>query len=202
MASASVEGTSDRPVVTGTTPPTGRSASCPAVSARRCRWATREPARLWPLDPRPKPGAASGRTVALAGGSMYAQYRVANATSCLVLPQGTSAKEGASSFVNPLTALGMVETMRREGRRGLVHTAAASNLGQMLVKLCLEGRCAARHHRSQARAGGVAASRWAPRTSAIPACPPSWGTSSPLSPRRPPPWASTRREEASSSAKS
>ena len=69
---------------------------------------------------------------------MYAQYRVANATSCLVLPQGTSAKEGASSFVNPLTALGMVETMRREGHSGLVHTAAASNLGQMLVKLCLE----------------------------------------------------------------
>jgi len=69
---------------------------------------------------------------------MYAQYRVVNASSCLVLPQGTSAKEGASSFVNPLTALGMVETMRREGHSGLVHTAAASNLGQMLVKLCLE----------------------------------------------------------------
>jgi hypothetical protein len=69
---------------------------------------------------------------------MYAQYRVASASSCLVLPPGTSAKEGASSFVNPLTVLGMVETMRREGHSGLVHTAAASNLGQMLVKLCLE----------------------------------------------------------------
>jgi len=69
---------------------------------------------------------------------MYAQYRVVNASLCLVLPEGTSAKEGASSFVNPLTALGMVETMRREGHQGLVHTAAASNLGQMLVKLCLE----------------------------------------------------------------
>jgi hypothetical protein len=54
------------------------------------------------------------------------------------LPDSISAKEGASSFVNPLTALGMVETMRREGHQGLVHTAAASNLGQMLVKLCLE----------------------------------------------------------------
>ena len=63
---------------------------------------------------------------------MYAQYRVASASSCLVLPPGTSAKEGASSFVNPLTALGMVETMRSEGHTALVHTAAASNLGQML----------------------------------------------------------------------
>ena len=69
---------------------------------------------------------------------MYAQFRVASGSSCLVLPPGTSAVEGASSFVNPLTALGMIETMRREGHSGLVHTAAASNLGQMLVKLCLE----------------------------------------------------------------
>jgi NADPH:quinone reductase-like Zn-dependent oxidoreductase len=79
-----------------------------------------------------------GRTVAVAGGSMYSQYRAVSVSSCLALPPGTSAKEGASSFVNPLTALGMFETMRREGHRGLVHTASASNLGQMLVKLCLE----------------------------------------------------------------
>jgi threonine dehydrogenase-like Zn-dependent dehydrogenase len=67
---------------------------------------------------------------------MYTQYRVVDATACLVLPEGATAKDGASSFVNPLTALGMVETMRREGHSALVHTAAASNLGQMLVKLC------------------------------------------------------------------
>jgi NADPH:quinone reductase-like Zn-dependent oxidoreductase len=79
-----------------------------------------------------------GRTVAVAGGSMYSQYRAVRASSCLVLPPGTTARQGASSFVNPLTALGMIETMRREGHKGLVHTAAASNLGQMLVKLCLE----------------------------------------------------------------
>jgi NADPH:quinone reductase len=79
-----------------------------------------------------------GRTVAIAGGSMYAQYRAVDVSACLVLPEGTTAREGASSFVNPLTALGMVETMRREGHSGLVHTAAASNLGQMLVKLCVE----------------------------------------------------------------
>lgn len=79
-----------------------------------------------------------GRTVSVAGGSMYSQYRAVDAASCLVLPEGTPAKVGASSFVNPLTALGMVATMRRDGHTGLVHTAAASNLGQMLVRLCLE----------------------------------------------------------------
>jgi NADPH:quinone reductase len=73
----------------------------------------------------------------LIGGAMYAQYRLIKASQCLVLPEGTTPAEGASCFVNPLTALGMVETMKLEGHTGLVHTAAASNLGQMLVKLCL-----------------------------------------------------------------
>ncbi|MCC7267887.1 MAG: zinc-binding dehydrogenase [Caulobacteraceae bacterium] len=79
-----------------------------------------------------------GKTVALAGGAMYAQYRVAKAAELMVLPDGVTAAEGASPFVNPMTALAMVETMRMEGHKALVHTAAASNLGQMLVKLCLE----------------------------------------------------------------
>jgi len=78
-----------------------------------------------------------GKRVGIAGGAMYTQYRVVDASACLVLPEGVSARDGASSFVNPLTALGMLETMRREGHSGLVHTAAASNLGQMLVKLCI-----------------------------------------------------------------
>ena len=78
-----------------------------------------------------------GKTVALLGGAMYAQYRCAPALSCLLLPAGTSPREGASCFVNPLTALGMVETMKLERHSALVHTAAASNLGQMLNKLCL-----------------------------------------------------------------
>jgi NADPH:quinone reductase-like Zn-dependent oxidoreductase len=79
-----------------------------------------------------------GRTVAILGGAMYAQYRLAAVAFCLPLPEGTTPKQGAAPFVNPLTALGMVETMKREGHGALVHTAAASNLGQMLVKLCLD----------------------------------------------------------------
>jgi NADPH2:quinone reductase len=77
------------------------------------------------------------RPVAVLAGEMYAQYRRVPASQCLALPEGATPADGASAFVNPLTALGMVETMRREGHRGLVHTAAASNLGQMLNRLCL-----------------------------------------------------------------
>lgn len=79
-----------------------------------------------------------GKTVALLGGGMYAQYRCVPAASCLPLQAGHTAKDGASSFVNPLTALSMVETMRMEGHSALVHTAAASNLGQMLNRICLD----------------------------------------------------------------
>ena len=79
-----------------------------------------------------------GKTVATWGGGLYAQFRVAKAADCLVLPEGTTPAAGASCFVNPLTALGFIETMRREGHTALVHTAAASNLGQMLQKICLK----------------------------------------------------------------
>ena len=78
-----------------------------------------------------------GKTVAVIGGAMYAQYRCLKAADCLVLPAGATPAEGASCFVNPLTALGMVETMRREGHKALVHTAAGSNLGQMLNRICI-----------------------------------------------------------------
>ncbi len=78
-----------------------------------------------------------GRTVAVLGGAMYAEARAVNMESALVLPDGTDPRAGASMFVNPLTALGMTETMRREGHTALVHTAAASNLGQMLNKICI-----------------------------------------------------------------
>jgi NADPH2:quinone reductase len=79
-----------------------------------------------------------GKKVALLGGAMYAQYRVAKGSHCLVLPEDASCADGASCFVNPLTALGMLETMRLEGHTALVHTAAASNLGQMLNRICLK----------------------------------------------------------------
>lgn len=135
MAAATVSGTSERPVVTA---PIGQSA-LKGLSAR--------------LDqslPVGNEGAGSvvaagsseaaqalvGKRVAIAGGATYSQYRVVAAAACLVLPEGATARDGASSFVNPMTALGMTETMRREGHSALVHTAAASNLGQMLVKLC------------------------------------------------------------------
>ncbi len=136
MTTATVQGTTDRPTVTaslGTAAvaglsaridkplPVGNEGAGTVVAAGQSTAAQ----------------ALLGKTVGLAGGGMYAQYRVVDAAACLVLPKGATAKDGASSFVNPLTALGMLETMRREGHSGLVHTAAASNLGQMLVKLCI-----------------------------------------------------------------
>jgi len=86
----------------------------------------------------PAAQALLGRTVAIIGGAMYAQYRCVPAGQCLPLPADATAADGASCFVNPLTALGMVETMKREGHSALVHTAAASNLGQMLNRICLQ----------------------------------------------------------------
>lgn len=78
-----------------------------------------------------------GKTVGILGGAMYTQFRALKAKQCLVMPDGTTGAEAASCFVNPLTALGMTETMKDEGHRALVHTAAASNLGQMLNKICI-----------------------------------------------------------------
>jgi NADPH:quinone reductase-like Zn-dependent oxidoreductase len=78
-----------------------------------------------------------GRLVGIAGGAMYTQYRTLPARACMPLPPGATAADGASMTVNPLTALAMVETMRREGHHAIVHSAAASNLGQMLTRICL-----------------------------------------------------------------
>ena len=135
MTTAKVEGTPERPVVTA---PLGEGA-LKALSARvdeSLAVGNEGAGTVVAAGSSPAAQALLGRTVGVAGGAMYSQYRVVGAASCLVLPEGTSARDGASSFVNPMTALGMVETMRREGHSALVHTAAASNLGQMLVKLC------------------------------------------------------------------
>jgi len=82
--------------------------------------------------------ALMGKTVSMIGGAMYSQYRTINVKDVMELPAGTTAADGASWFVNPLTALSMTETMRRENHKALVHTAAASNLGQMLNKVCIK----------------------------------------------------------------
>ena len=137
IASAEVEGTSERPVLTAPLAD-GALRSLAARVGKSLPVGNEGAGTVVAAGSSPEAQSLLGRTVAVAGGAMFSQFRVVGASSCLVLAPGTPAKEGASSFVNPLTALGMIETMRREGHRGLVHTAAASNLGQMLVKLCLE----------------------------------------------------------------
>jgi NADPH2:quinone reductase len=137
LSGATVSGSTDRPVVSVPLPPAAMRALAGRVGASLA--VGNEGAGVV-VDAGSSPGAQAliGRTVAVAGGRMYAQYRAVDASQCLVLPEGTPASAAASSFVNPLTALGMVETMRQEGHTALVHTAAASNLGQMLNKLCIK----------------------------------------------------------------
>jgi NADPH2:quinone reductase len=136
MSTAKGSGTADRPVVTAKVPdklmkamagrldqsmPVGNEGAGIVVEAGAS----------------PAAQALLGRTVAAIGGAMYSQLRCVKVDQCLPLPPGTKAAEGASCFVNPLTALGMVETMRMEDHKALVHTAAASNLGQMLNRICI-----------------------------------------------------------------
>ncbi|HEY2285138.1 MAG TPA: zinc-binding dehydrogenase [Streptosporangiaceae bacterium] len=137
MAEAATGGTPDRPVIAAPLP----AAAARAAAARvgQSLPAGNEGAgTVVAAGDSPEAQALLGRVVAVAGGSMYAQYRTISAAACLPLPAGAAAADGAASFVNPMTVLGMVETMRMEGHTALVHTAAASNLGQMLNKLCLQ----------------------------------------------------------------
>ncbi len=137
MSTAVASGTAERPVITADVPPN----ILKAMSARldQSLAVGNEGAGIVV-----KAGAADlaqelmGKTVAVLGGAMYAQYRCIKAKQCLLMREGVTPAEGASCFVNPLTALGMVETMRVEGHTALVHTAAASNLGQMLNKICIK----------------------------------------------------------------
>lgn len=135
LAALTVAGTADRPVVTAPIP----ERAMPAMAGRlgQSLPVGNEGAGLVvAAGDSPAAQALLGKTVAVIGGAMYAQYRAMPASQCLVLPADATAADGASCFVNPLTALGMVETMKREGHTALVHTAAASNLGQMLNKIC------------------------------------------------------------------
>lgn len=136
MSTATQSGTEERPVITadvaaqfmpalktrvGKNTPVGNEGAGTVVAAGSS----------------PAAQALMGKTVAVIGGGTYRQYLSANVQSCLVLKDGTTAKEGASSFVNPLTALAMVETMRAEGHKAIIHAAAASSLGQMLNRICM-----------------------------------------------------------------
>ena len=137
MSTAKASGSADQPVITASIPP----AALKAVAGRVGQSLTvgNEGAGVVvQAGASPAAQALMGKTVAILGGAMYTQYRCIKAVQCLVLPPGTTPAEGASCFVNPLTALGMVATMRAEGHTALVHTAAASNLGQMLNKICLK----------------------------------------------------------------
>jgi NADPH2:quinone reductase len=137
MSTATASGTADRPVVTARV----SEGAMKGMAGRLDQSMTvgNEGAGVVvAAGSSPVAQALIGKTVAVIGGGMYAQYRCIPADQCLVLPDGTMPAEGASSFVNPLTSLGMVETMRREGHSALVHTAAASNLGQMLNRICLK----------------------------------------------------------------
>jgi NADPH:quinone reductase-like Zn-dependent oxidoreductase len=137
MTTAKASGTKDSPVVTAKVPEAAMNAMAGRLDESMpvgnegagvvVKTGSSEPAK-----------ALMGKTVAMLGGAMYAQYRCLKASDCLPLPAGVTPAEAASCFVNPLTALGMTETMRLEGHKALVHTAAASNLGQMLNKICLK----------------------------------------------------------------
>jgi NADPH:quinone reductase len=137
LGTAKAAGTADSPVVTATVPPAALKGLAGRVD-QSMPVGNEAAGVVIAAGASPAAQALLGKTVAVVGGGMYTQYRCLKAVACLVLPEGTTPAEGASWFVNPLTALGMVATMRAEGHRALVHTAAASNLGQMLVKICLK----------------------------------------------------------------
>jgi len=137
LSTARASGTPDNPVITASVP----AAALKGLTARldQAMPVGNEGAGVVVrAGASPAAQALIGKTVGVIGGGMYAQYRCVKAGHCLLFPDGTTPAEGADWFVNPMTALGMVATMRAEGHKALVHTAAASNLGQMLVKICLK----------------------------------------------------------------
>ncbi|SCX72060.1 zinc-binding dehydrogenase [Variovorax sp. EL159] len=135
MSTAKASGTAERPVVTATVPERARAFVAGRLD-QSMPVGNEGAGVVVKAGSSPAAQALLGKTVAAIGGAMYSQYRAVAVAQCMELPAGTTAAEGASCFVNPLTSLGMVETMRREGHKALVHTAAASNLGQMLNKIC------------------------------------------------------------------
>ncbi|MDP3618404.1 MAG: zinc-binding dehydrogenase [Ramlibacter sp.] len=141
MSTAAATGSSASPVVTAEVPQRARKAMSGRVG-QSMPVGNEGAGVVIAAGDAPAARALMGKTVALLGGAMYSQYRTVKIDQCLELPPGITPAEGASCFVNPLTALGMVETMRREGHKALVHTAAASNLGQMLARVCAKDNIA------------------------------------------------------------
>jgi len=139
MSTAKASGTADRPVVTASLSPAVMKAMAGRLD-QSLPVGNEGAGTVVQAGASPAAQALLGKTVAILGGAMYSQYRCIKAAHCLVLPPGTTAADGASCFVNPLTALGMVATMHAEGHTALVHTAAASNLGQMLNRICIADR--------------------------------------------------------------
>ena len=135
MSTAKLSGTPDRPVVTARIPDAAMKSMAGRLDAS-LPVGNEGAGVVIAAGSSIEAQALLGKTVAVLRGAMYAQYRCLPADQCLLLQDGATPAEGASCFVNPLTALGMVETMRREGHSALVHTAAASNLGQMLNRIC------------------------------------------------------------------
>ncbi|WP_201595636.1 zinc-binding dehydrogenase [Psychrobacter fulvigenes] len=136
MSTATESGTEERPVITADVP----AQFMPALKTRVGKdtpVGNEGAGTVVAVGSSPAAQALMGKTVAVIGGGTYRQYLSANVQSCLVLKDGTTAKEGASSFVNTLTALAMVETMRAEGHKAIIHAAAASSLGQMLNRICM-----------------------------------------------------------------
>ena len=136
MAAATASGTAERPVVTAPIAPPVLAAMAGRVGESMAV-GNEGGGVVIAAGSSPEAQALLGRTVGVLGGSMYSEYRCVHVSQTLALPDGVTSEQGAACFVNPLTALGMIGTMRREGHTALVHTAAASNLGQMLNRLCL-----------------------------------------------------------------
>jgi NADPH2:quinone reductase len=135
MTTAAASGTDDSPVITATIPEGLRKAVA-ARAGQALPVGNEGGGVVVSAGSSPEAQALMGRTVGILGGAMYTQFRAIKAKQCLAMHDGVTPAESASCFVNPLTALGMVETMKMEGFEALGHTAAASNLGQMLQKIC------------------------------------------------------------------
>lgn len=135
IASLEAGGTHDRPVLTLSIPEqslpriAGRLGQTLPVGIEGAGTVVAAGANVKTLDT---------RRVALFGQGMFADYCRVAASAVIPLPGHIPTADGAALFVNPMTALGFVETARDGGHRAIVHTAAASNLGQMLQKICLK----------------------------------------------------------------